>query len=176
MTRFGTFFVPGPTEVRHDVLAAMLQPMIPHRSAAFEAIFERTQRGLKHVFRTTRPVYVSASSGSGMMEAAIRNAPAGPILCLVNGAFSDRFASIARACDREVVVLQAEWGAVHDLDAVDRALSSGRFAAMTATHSETSTGALSDVAALAKIAHTHGAMILVDSVSGLGGAPLETDA
>ncbi len=176
MTAFGTFFVPGPTEVRRDVLEAMTQPMIPHRSAAFETIFARAQRGLQHVFRTQRPVYVSASSGSGMMEAAIRNAPVGPILCLVNGAFSERFANIARACDREVTVLEAAWGAVHDPGAVEQALSARWYAAMTATHSETSTGALSDIEALANLAHAHGAMVLVDSVSGLAGARLEADA
>ena len=93
--RFGTFFLPGPTEVREEVLAAMLKPMIPHRSKEFEDLFARVQGGLKSVFLTERPVFVSASSGTGMMEAAIRAIPSGPILSLVNGAFSERFAHIA---------------------------------------------------------------------------------
>ena len=176
MPAFGTFFLPGPTEVRLEVLAALTRPMIGHRGPAFDALFARLQTGLKTVFRTSRPVYVTASSGTGMMEAAIRNAPAGPILCLINGAFSERFANIARACDREVRVLETPMGTVHDHADVKRMLAGGWFAAMTATHSETSTGALTDVAALAHVAHAHGAMILVDSVSGLAGAPLETDA
>ena len=176
MTDFGTFFLPGPTEVRAEVLAAMSGAMISHRGPVFDALFARIQAGLKPVFRTARPVYVLASSGTGMMEAAIRNAPSGPILCLVNGAFSERFANVARACDRDVRVLETPMGTVHDHAAVDAALGGGRFAAMTATHSETSTGALSDVRALARLAHAHGTMILVDSVSGLAGARLETDA
>lgn len=176
MTDFGTFFLPGPTEVRAEVLAAMSRPMISHRGPAFDALFTRIQHGLKTVFRTTRPVYVTASSGTGMMEAAIRNAPSGAILCLVNGAFSERFANVARGCGREVRVLETPLGTVHDHAAVKQALAGGGFAAMTATHSETSTGALADVAALAKIAHANGAMILVDSVSGLAGARVETDA
>ena len=64
-TPFGTFFLPGPTEVRPEVLQAMLQPMLPHRGAAFEALFARIQQGLRPVFRTKRPVYVSSSSATG---------------------------------------------------------------------------------------------------------------
>ena len=101
---FGTFFLPGPTEVRRPVLEAMLQPMLPHRGAAFEAMFARIHTGLQVVFRTTRPVFVSSSSATGLMEAAVRCAPEGPVLSLVNGAFSERFADVARACGREVDV------------------------------------------------------------------------
>jgi aspartate aminotransferase-like enzyme len=172
---FGTFFLPGPTEVRGDVLAAMTRPMMPHRGAEFESLFARIQDGLRLVFRTRRPVYVSSSSATGLMEAAVRCAPRGPMLSLVNGAFSARFAAIARACDRETVVLDVPFGSVHELSTVDEALATRAFAAMTVVHSETSTGALTDIAALAGIAHRHGAMILVDSVSGMGGAPVETD-
>ena len=95
---FGTFFLPGPTEVRREILEAMLAPMLPHRGAAFEAMFARIVQGLQPIFRTARPVYVSTSSATGFMEMAVRCAPPGPILSLVNGAFSDRFADIARAC------------------------------------------------------------------------------
>ncbi|MGK2963740.1 MAG: alanine--glyoxylate aminotransferase family protein, partial [Gemmatimonadaceae bacterium] len=107
---FGTFFLPGPTEVRKDVLAAMLKPMIPHRSAEFEELFARLQAGLRDVFITRRPVYVAASSGTGLMEAAIRAIPAGRILSLVNGAFSERFAHIAEACGRDVDRYEVPWG------------------------------------------------------------------
>jgi aspartate aminotransferase-like enzyme len=173
---FGTFFLPGPTEVRAEVLAAMARPMIPHRGAEFEAMFARIQDGLRHVFRTSRPVYVSSSSASGLMEAAVRCAAPGPVLSLVNGAFSARFAQIASACDRSVDVLEAPPGRVHDLDAVDDALARRSYVAMTAVHSETSTGALADLRALTEVAHRRGAMILVDSVTGIAGAPVETDA
>jgi aspartate aminotransferase-like enzyme len=176
VTPFGTFFLPGPTEVRTEVLTAMTRPMIPHRGKAFEAVYASVNRGLQHAFRTVRPVYMSTSSASGLMEAAVRCAPAGPILSLVNGAFSERFANIARACDRETLVLETAAGTVHDFSAVDAALSARWYAAMTVVHSETSTGALSDIAALATIAHKYGTMILVDSVTGIGGAPVETDA
>jgi aspartate aminotransferase-like enzyme len=174
-TKFGTFFLPGPTEVRYDVLAAMLKPMIPHRSADFENLFGRLQAGLRDVFVTQRPVYISASSGTGMMEAAIRAIPAGPILSLVNGAFSERFAHIAETCGREVDRYEEPWGAVHSLDRLDAALAKKKYRAITATHSETSTGALNDIRSISDVAHSHGALCMIDSVSGAAGAELRFD-
>src|ERR671916_2591078 len=97
---FGTFFLPGPTDVRPEILTAMTRPMISHRGAVFEEMFARIQAGLRHVFRTRRPVYVSTSSATGLMEASLRCAPPGAILSLVNGAFSERYARIAGSCSR----------------------------------------------------------------------------
>jgi len=173
---FGSFFLPGPTEVRAEILAAMLQPMISHRGREFEALYARCDQGMRRIFRTTRPVFISSSSATGLMEAAIRNAPAGPILCLVNGAFSERFADIARACGRSAEVLQVPYGEVVPLETVEHALRARRYAAVTAAHCETSTGAAQDVQAIAELAHANGAFSLIDSVSGLGGMPVETDA
>ena len=173
---FGTFFLPGPTEVRPEVLAAMTRPMIPHRGAAFEALYTRVDEGMRAVFRTARPVFVSSSSATGLMEGAVRAAPAGRLLALVNGAFSERFADVARACGREVEVVDVEWGGVPDLDDVERRLARARVAAVTVAHSETSTGALIDVHRVRDLAERHGAMCLVDTVTGLAGAPLEFDA
>src|SRR5690606_26921869 len=172
MTRkpFGSFFLPGPTEVRAEVLAAMLQPMIAHRGSAFEQLFERVQLGLGYVLRTERAPYVSSSSGTGLMEAAIRNAPEGPLLALVNGAFSARFAAIARACGREVTAFEVPWGEVSDPDAARQQLGKRRYSALTVVHSETSTGALTDVKAIAAVAREAGVVSLVDSVSGAAGA------
>lgn len=175
-SEFGTFFLPGPTEVRRPVLEAMLAPMLPHRGAEFEALFARIQNGLKPIFRTTRPVYVSSSSATGLMEAAIRCSPPGPILALVNGAFSERFAQIARACARDVQVINSVWGQIADLNEVETVLASRAFAAVTVVHSETSTGALTPLPPLVALAHRYGAALLVDSVTGLAGVPVETDA
>jgi aspartate aminotransferase-like enzyme len=172
---FGTFFLPGPTEVRDEIMQAMLQPMIPHRGAQFERLFERLQQGLRPLFKTERPVYVSSSSATGMMEAAIRSAPAGRILCLVNGAFSERFAFIASMCGREVDRYEVAWGQVHLIPQLEERLSMRRYSAITVVHSETSTGALNDVRAISDCAHRHSALCLIDSVSGLGGAELRFD-
>ncbi len=178
---FGTFFLPGPTEVRAEVLEAMLRPMLPHRGVAYEALHARIVEGLKPVFRTRRPVYLMSCSATGAMEMAVRGAPEGPILSLVNGAFSERFARIAQACDRSTRVLSVPLGDTPHLDQVEEALVEGgaegaAFAAVTLAHSETSTGALTDIQAINELAHRHGAMCLVDSVTGIGATRVETDA
>ncbi|HEY8832005.1 MAG TPA: alanine--glyoxylate aminotransferase family protein [Gemmatimonadaceae bacterium] len=172
---FGTFFLPGPTEVRQDILAAMMQPMIAHRGSAFEQLFERLQRGLRPLFMTERPVYINSSSATGMMESAIRCAPGGRMLCLVNGAFSERFAHIASMCARDVDRYEVAWGQIHTIPQLDERLSMRKYAAITVAHSETSTGALNDVRAISDCAHRHGAVCLVDSVSGFAGAELRFD-
>jgi len=173
---FGTFFVPGPTEIRPEILAQLTRPVIVHRGREFEAMFARIEAGLRDVLLTARPVYVGATSATGFMEMAIRNAPAGPILSLVNGGFSERFAAVAESCERAVDRVEIPWGDTFDLDAVEDALRRRRYTALTVAHSETSTGVLTDVRALAELAHRHGAMALVDSVSGAGGAELMVDA
>jgi aspartate aminotransferase-like enzyme len=172
---FGTFFLPGPTEVRQDILAAMMQPMIAHRGSAFEQLFERLQRGLRPLFMTERPVYINSSSATGMMESAIRCALAGRMLCLVNGAFSERFAHIASMCGRDVDRYEVAWGQIHTIPQLEERLSMRKYAAITVVHSETSTGALNDVRAISDCAHRHGAVCLVDSVSGFAGAELRFD-
>ncbi len=172
---FGTFFYPGPTEVRPEVLAAMAQPVIPHRGKEFEELFGRIMERLRPVFRTRRPVYVSTSSATGMMEAAVRCAPAGLVLSLVHGAFSERFAAIARACDRDTTVIEFPPGRAVDPEVVRAELVKRQYAAITVVHSETSTGAQSQIPPIASVAQEHGARILVDSVTGVGGARLEMD-
>jgi aspartate aminotransferase-like enzyme len=172
---FGTFFVPGPTEIRPEILAQMTRPMMGHRGRPFEAMFARIEAGLRDVLLTSRPVYVGASSSTGFMEMAIRNAPDGAILSLVNGGFSERFAKVAESCGRQVERLVVPWGGTFDFDVVDEKLRAGAFVAVTVAHSETSTGVLTDVSALAPLVHRHGAFLIVDSVSGAGGAKITVD-
>lgn len=173
---FGRFFLPGPTEVRASVLDAQTRPMIGHRGSAMEELIARVQPPLQRVFRTGRPVYLSSSSATGLMEAAVRNGSRSRVLALTNGAFSERFAHIARACGRDVVILDQPWGRAHEPAAVAEALRSGSFDAVTVVHSETSTGALNPLPELAAAVHAAGdVMLLVDSVTGIGGAPVETD-
>ncbi len=172
---FGTFFLPGPTEVHPDVLKAMSQPMMSHRGPEFEEIFVRVQEGMKKVFVTERPVFISTSSGTGMMEAAIRCAPEGKILSLVDGAFSERFANIAESCGRDVERYEVAWGEIHNVTELERLLVARKYAAITVAHSETSSGALNDVRALSDAAHRHDVLCLIDSVSGLAGAELRFD-
>ncbi len=174
----GRFFLPGPTEVHPEVLAAQNGPMIGHRGKAIRDLFASIDRGLKDVFQTERPVIVSTSSASGLMEAAVRNGVLeGKVLSLVNGAFSKRFAQIARSCGHEVDELEVDWGSAHDPEHVAEALAAEDYEAVTLSHSETSTGALQDLEAIAGVVSGHEeTMLLVDSVTGVGGAETRTDA
>jgi predicted phosphoserine aminotransferase len=174
---FGRFFLPGPTEVRPEILEAQLRPMIGHRGKGMEEVMAALQPGLKNIFRTERPVYLSSSSATGLMEGALRNGARRRVLSLVNGAFSERFYRIALACGLEAVALEVPLGEGHTPEMLEDALRTGDYDAVTVVHSETSTGVLNPIAELARVAHSAGdVVLLVDSVSGMAGTPVETDA
>ncbi|MDX1578975.1 MAG: alanine--glyoxylate aminotransferase family protein, partial [Gemmatimonadota bacterium] len=99
-TTHGRFFLPGPTEVPPDLFEAMARPVVGHRSRELSELVEALQPDLSALFRTTRPVYLSTSSATGMMEAAITNLTRKRALCLVCGAFSRRFHDIAEGTGR----------------------------------------------------------------------------
>jgi predicted phosphoserine aminotransferase len=170
-------FIPGPTDVHPDVLAAQAQPMIGHRSADFQTLFARIQPKLQQVFFTPSRVYISTSSGTGLQEAAIRNAVASQVLCCVNGAFSQRWCEIATANGKEVARLDAEWGQAIKPETVNAALAAGGFDALTIVHNETSTGVASPIQEIAALVRQRypDVMILVDAVSSLGGVKLDFD-
>ena len=174
---FGRFFLPGPTEVHPDVLAAQTRPMIGHRGKGMEELLARLQPGLQALFRTARPVYLGACSATGFMEGAVRNCAGARVLALVNGAFSERFFRIAQANGVAADALTVEWGEAHDPARVAEALARRPYDAVTVVHSETSTGVLNPVAELATVCRQAGeVLLLVDSVSGVAGAPVEPDA
>ena len=139
-TGFGRFFLPGPTEVLPEILAAQTRPMIGHRGKSMEQLIAGMMPGLQRIFRTSRPVYISASSATGLMEAAVRNCGGQRILALVNGAFSDRFFKIAQANGFPADALEVPMGQVHLPELVQGALRRVRYDAITVVHSETSTG------------------------------------
>ena len=151
--------------------------MIGHRGPAMEALLARLQPPLRALFGTSRPVYIATSSATGLMEAAIRNGVRRRVLSLVNGAFSERFHQIARACGCEAEKLEVPLGEPNTPDSLERALRDGAFDAVTVVHSETSTGVLNPIEELARVAHAAGdVVLLVDSVTGVGGTRVETDA
>ncbi len=172
----GRFFLPGPTEVHPDVLQAQARPPIGHRGPEMRDLMSAVQPGLQGLCGTRRPVIVSTSSATGLMEAAVRGGVARRLLCLVNGAFSQRFADIAEMCGVPHEALEVRWGEVHTPGAVADRLAAGHFDAVSMVHSETSTGALNDIPALVQaVRQFRGVQVLVDSVTGIGGAPFRFD-
>jgi len=173
---FGKFFLPGPTDVHPDVLAAMERPMIGHRSSAMEDLLKRTSARLQKLARTSRTVMVGTSSATGFMEMAVRGGVRKRALSIVNGSFSERFADLVTACDKECVRLEVPLGGFVEPDQLRDALKKNPVDAVTLAHSETSTGVLQDVAALADVVREFpDVLFLVDAVTSMAGSPVETD-
>jgi predicted phosphoserine aminotransferase len=162
------------------VLDAQAQWMIGHRMPECADLVGRIEPKLQQVFLTEHPVLISASSGSGMMEAAIRNCVGRKVLNCVNGAFSERWHEITVANGKANELLAVPWGEPVRPEQVAERLASGEFDAICITHNETSTGVANPVADVAQAVRQapngDEICILVDSVSGLGGARLEMDA
>src|SRR5438132_12291920 len=174
---FGRFFLPGPTDVHPEVLAAMQRPMIGHRSGAMEKLLAGVAPRLASLARTKEPVLVGTASATGFMEMPVRNGVRRRALSLVNGAFSDRFAKLVTAVGKECVRLEVPLGAAVEPEQLREALRRSPVDAVTMVHSETSTGVLQDVAALAAVVRELAdLMLLVDAVTSLAGSPVETDA
>jgi aspartate aminotransferase-like enzyme len=173
----GKFFVPGPTEVRPEILEAMSRRMIFHRSPAMEELMQRVTARLRPVFGTTRGVHVITGSGTGAMEMAIRNGSSKKVLAVIHGDFGERFARLAEACGRQVERLKSPLGEVVPLDRIRDALRKGEFDTVTATHSETATGVLADIAGIGGVVREHdGCLLLVDAVSAAGATPIAMDS
>ncbi|MEO8382717.1 MAG: alanine--glyoxylate aminotransferase family protein [Acidobacteriota bacterium] len=181
MTEPARYFVPGPTWVRPEILQEMTRPMIGHRSAEFIELFRRINPGLKELFGTVQTTFVMTSSGTGVMQAALENCVARRVLVTTCGAFSERWYNIAESLGYEVDRLDAGWGNAVDPDSLAEHLarhSRAHYDAVTITHNETSTGITNDVAALAAVVREEApdALVLVDSVSSLGGVPVTFDS
>jgi aspartate aminotransferase-like enzyme len=172
-------FTPGPTPVPPEVLAVLAEPVVHHRGPDFRRTYERCLERLRAVCRTEHDVLLFTSPGSGAMESAVANllAPGERALVVSSGNFGERWAELVRAYGAELVHLSYEWGETPDPDDVKRELlAQGAVKVVYVTHSETSTGVVADVQALAAAAKEAGALVAVDAVSSLGAVPLETDA
>jgi serine---pyruvate transaminase len=172
-------FTPGPTPVPPQVLAALAEPVVHHRGPDFMRIYERCLGRLQEVFRTSRDVLMFGSSGSGTMESAVANlcSPGDRVVIVVAGNFGQRWAEIGRAYGADVDELEYEWGDTPTADDLGSRLGElGGATAVFLTQSETSTGVVCDVQAMAAAAREAGAVTVVDAVSSLGAVPLETDA
>lgn len=174
---FGRWLVPGPVEVRPEILDALRRPMLAHRGPAMRRLLERLDLPLRHLFGTIRPVALAASSGTGFMELAVRNGVRRRMLAVVTGHFGERFARIGEACGKEVVRAVVPDGAVLDPSHLARFLDGPPVDAVTLVHCETATGALAPLGELADVVRGRpDVLLLVDAVSSAGGVPIETDA
>jgi len=169
---------PGPTPVPPEVLAALAEPVVHHRGRDFREIYERCLARLREVYRTEHDVLLYTSSGTGAFESAVANltSPGDRVLVVSAGSFGERWAAMTRAYGADVVHLRLDWGETPEPDDLRPALAAGGAGVVYLVHSETSTGVVADVQALAAVAKEAGALVVVDAVSSLGAVPLETDA
>jgi aspartate aminotransferase-like enzyme len=171
-------FTPGPTPVPPQVLAALGEPVVHHRSPDFRPIYESCLARLRDVCRTQQDVLLFASSGTGAFESAVQNlvTPGERHLVVSAGSFGERWATMTGAFGADVDHLRYAWGETPDPDDVRARLREREAKAVWVVHSETSTGVVADVQALAAAAKEGGALVVVDAVSSLGALPCETDA
>jgi aspartate aminotransferase-like enzyme len=169
----------GPTPVPPEVSQAMATPMLYHRAPAFDALYERVLSRLPQVFGTSNPVLAFAASGSGAMESAVANLvrPGTKALALASGKFGERWIQLCESYGADLVRHEPGWGVRIDPADVARGLTENPGVEVVfATLSETSTGIVHDIQAIAEVVKRHGALLVVDAVSGLGAARLEQDA
>jgi aspartate aminotransferase-like enzyme len=173
--------IPGPITVPPRILRANSRPMVNHRGPIFQKIHEYCVDGLKKIFKTDEgEVYIFASVGTGAMEACVSNFfnRDDRVLVLVNGNFGQRFVQIAKVYGLNVDVLEFVWGQYSDPEKVKDYLSKypkGTYKGVLVQHNETSTAILNDLEKLSPIIKEHGALFVVDSISGMVAAPFEMD-
>jgi aspartate aminotransferase-like enzyme len=172
--------IPGPVAMPEAVRAALANQMINHRGAEFKALLGQVRAGLSRVFATENEILCFTCSGTGGLEAAVVNlfSPGDKGLFVVGGVFGERAAAIAQAFGVDVVRLEYAWGAAASPQALREALRANPDVQVVyLTHNETSTGVTNPIDKLATVVHEESAaLIFVDSVSGLGALPFETDA
>ncbi len=170
---------PGPTPVPPEVLAALAEPVVHHRARDYRDIYERCLARLREVYRTQNDVLMFTTSGTGAFESAVANltTPGDRQLVLSAGNFGERWAGMVKAFGADLVHVKLEWGETPEPEELRSALGdAGDVRVVYLTHSETSTGVVCDVQALAAVAKEAGALVVVDAVSSLGAVPVETDA
>ena len=171
-------FVPGPVDVAPEVLEAQAQPMLPHRSKEFEEIFHRARRKAARLFFTQERIFLTASSGTGLQEAAVRNLAHKNVLACINGAFGKRWYDVALSNGKQADPLEVDWSRPVTPEAVAAALEKKHYEIVVLVHNETSTGLQNPVQAIAAAARDASpeTLICVDAVSSLGGVKIEMDA
>jgi serine---pyruvate transaminase len=168
----------GPTPVPPAVSQAMAAPMLYHRAPAFVEVYERVLAKLPTVFRTENDVLTFAASGSGAMDSAAANLvrPGRRVLACAAGKFGERWIQLSEAYGADLVRYEPGWGERLDPAEIDRLLTENAGVEVVfATLSETSTGIVHDIQAIAEVVRRHGAILAVDAVSGLGAAELRQD-
>ena len=170
---------PGPSDVAPSVLQAMSQPLVGHLDPVFVKMMEEIKTMLRAVFQTKNEMTFPVSgTGSAGMEFCFVNLiePGDEVIVGVNGVFGNRMVDVAERCGAKVTKVEAEWGRIIEPGKIKEALGKVAKPKLVAVvHAETSTGALTPVEEISKLAHEAGALFLLDTVTSLGGCPVKLD-
>jgi aspartate aminotransferase-like enzyme len=171
-------FIPGPTHVRDEILEAQTAPMVGHRSKDYSDLQAAVTPKLQKLLYTQQPVFIYASSGTGLMEGSLRQAVLKRALVTVCGAFSKRWFEVAKGNGVPADSIEVEMGQGFTPEMIDTALAAGDYDTLTLTFNETATGVmnpLQEIAALVREKYPD-VLLLVDAVSGMAGSKIEFDA
>jgi len=168
---------PGPTQVRPEILKELATPQIHHRAPEFSELYASIQPKLQQLLYTGNPVLLFTSSSTGAMESAVTNLVAKKCLNLVNGAFSKRWHEITVGNGVPCDAFSVDWDVAIKPEMVDEQLATGAYDAVTLVFNETSTGMLNPLEEIAEVVAKYpDVFLLVDAVSGMAGAKIDTDA
>lgn len=169
-------FIPGPVEVKQDVLEKMATPMIGHRSKEASALQRRISDKLRKVFYTKEEILLSTTSGSGLMEGAVRSCTAKRAAIFSVGAFGNRWYEMATHNNVPADLFEVEWGKETTPKMVDDALATGKYDLITITHNETSTGVMNPVEEISEVVKKYPEVVwCLDTVSSMAGTKIEVD-
>ena len=169
-------FIPGPVEVRKDVLEKMATPMIGHRSKDASALQRGISDKLRKVFYTKEEILLSTSSGSGLMEGAIRCTTKKRAAVFSIGAFGKRWYEMAKFNNVPADLFSVEMGEAITPEMVDDALSTGKYDSIFVTHNETSTGIMNPIEEIAEVVKKYPEVVFcIDAVSSAAGSKIEVD-
>jgi aspartate aminotransferase-like enzyme len=169
--------MPGPAAIPERVRAATALPILSHRGSEFRAILDDVTTMIRSIIGTAQDVFLFGSSGTGGMEAALVNVlSAGePVLVVENGQFGERFSSIAEGLPVQLDRLQLPWGEVPDAAMIADRVKAKAYRAVVIVHNESATGVVADLAAIGAVLRDSETLLVVDSVSGVGGIDLRMD-
>lgn len=170
-------FIPGPVEVREDVLSKMATPMIGHRTKDASELQRRISEKMRKLMYTDNEILLSTSSGSGLMEGAVRSCTVKRAAVFSVGAFGDRWYTMATSNNVPADLFKSELGKPTTAEMVDEVLSTGKYDLITITHNETSTGVMNPVEEIAQVMKKYPEVVwCLDTVSSLGGTKIDVDA
>ena len=174
-----TLMGPGPSDVHPRILNALARPTIGHLDPVFVEMMDDVKGLLQYAFQTENELTMPVSApGSAGMETCFTNLvePGDKVIVCQNGVFGGRMKENVERCGGIAVMVEDEWGNAVDPAKVEQALESNPDAKIVAfVHAETSTGAQSDAKTLAELAHRHDCLVILDTVTSLGGTPVLID-